>query len=76
MATVKGKFTKGLQLNGGESFIETPIENMGPTNSASFWVKMDLDAEGEQILFESDMPYSQELAMIIHLIIHYQKIHG
>ncbi len=54
VATVKGKFTKGLQLNGGESFIETPIENMGPTNSASFWVKMDLDAEGEQILFESD----------------------
>ena len=54
VATVTGKFAKGLQLNGGESYIETPIENMGPTNSASFWVKMDSDAEGEQILFESD----------------------
>ncbi len=28
VATVKGKFTKGLQLNGGESFIETPIEKI------------------------------------------------
>ena len=54
VATVTGKFSKGLQLNGGESYIETPIDNMGPTNSASFWVKMDPDAQGEQILFESD----------------------
>ncbi len=54
VATVTGKFSKGLQLNGGESYIETPIDNMGPTNSASFWVKMDPDAQGEQILFKSD----------------------
>lgn len=52
--TVTGKFSKGLQLNGGESYIETPLKDMGPNNSASFWVKMDKDATGEQILFESD----------------------
>ena len=27
---------------------------MGPNNSVSFWVKMDKDATGEQVLFESD----------------------
>lgn len=54
VGTVTGKFSKGLQLNGGESYIETPLKDMGPNNSASFWVKMDKDATGEQILFESD----------------------
>ena len=54
VATVTGKFAKGLQLEGGESYIETPLVNMGPNNSVSFWVKMDEDAQGEQILFESD----------------------
>ena len=54
VATVTGKFVKGLQLNGEESYIETPLDDMGPSNSASFWVKMDEDATGEQILFESE----------------------
>lgn len=54
VATVTGKFSKGLQLNGGESYIETPLDDMGPNNSVSFWVKMDPDATGEQVLFESD----------------------
>ncbi|WP_287457646.1 discoidin domain-containing protein [Thomasclavelia sp.] len=54
VATVAGKFSKGLELSGGESYIETPLTDMGPNNSVSFWVKMDKDATGEQVLFESD----------------------
>ena len=54
VATVAGKFSKGLELSGGESYIETPLADMGPNNSVSFWVKMDKDATGEQVLFESD----------------------
>ena len=54
VATVTGRFAKGLQLNGKESYFETPLDDMGPSNSASFWVKMDEDATGEQILFESE----------------------
>lgn len=54
VATVAGKFSKGLELSGSESYIETPLADMGPNNSVSFWVKMDKDATGEQVLFESD----------------------
>lgn len=54
VATVAGKFSKGLELSGGESYVETPLADMGPNNSVSFWVKMDKDATGEQVLFESD----------------------
>ena len=54
VATVAGKLSKGLGLSGGESYIETPLADMGPNNSVSFWVKMDKDATGEQVLFESD----------------------
>lgn len=54
VATVAGKFSKGLELSGGESYIETPLADMGPNNSVSFWVKMDKDATDEQVLFESD----------------------
>lgn len=54
VATVAGKFSKGLELSGGESYIETPLADMGSNNSVSFWVKMDKDATGEQVLFESD----------------------
>ena len=54
VATVAGKFSKGLELSGGESYIETSLADMGPNNSVSFWVKMDKDATGEQVLFESD----------------------
>ncbi|MFR2722366.1 MAG: discoidin domain-containing protein [Thomasclavelia ramosa] len=54
VATVAGKFSKDLELSGGESYIETPLADMGPNNSVSFWVKMDKDATGEQVLFESD----------------------
>ena len=49
-----GKKGKALRLNGGESYVETPIKRVGLPNSISFWVKKDGNApEGEQILFES-----------------------
>ncbi|AYE35153.1 discoidin domain-containing protein [Clostridium septicum] len=49
-----GKKGKALKLNGGESYVETPIKRVGLPNSISFWVKKDGNApEGEQILFES-----------------------
>lgn len=49
-----GKKGQALRLNGGESYVETPIKRVGLPNSISFWVKKDGNApEGEQILFES-----------------------
>ncbi|OLF49942.1 glycoside hydrolase family 2 [Streptococcus acidominimus] len=49
-----GREQTGLRLNGGESYVETPIAHVGPNNSFSAWVKLAADAEGEQILLESD----------------------
>ncbi|WP_195245548.1 discoidin domain-containing protein, partial [Clostridium celatum] len=49
-----GKKGQALRLNGGESYVETPIKRVGLPNSISFWIKKDGNApEGEQILFES-----------------------
>ncbi len=43
-----------LNLNGGESALKTPINNIGPNYSISFSVKRDNDSSNEeQILFES-----------------------
>ncbi len=49
-----GKEGKALRLNGGSSYVTTPIENIGPSNEVSFWIKADGDTEGEQIILESD----------------------
>ncbi|MEG0694793.1 MAG: discoidin domain-containing protein [Erysipelotrichaceae bacterium] len=51
---VEGKVLNAAKLNGGASYVETPIDNVGPQNNASFWIKKDKGATGEQILFESD----------------------
>lgn len=48
-----GKHGRALRLKGGESYIETPISKVGPDNHVSAWVKLDQDAEGEQILLEA-----------------------
>ncbi|MEN8433783.1 family 20 glycosylhydrolase [Clostridium septicum] len=49
-----GKKGKALKLNGGESYVETPIKRVGLPNSISFWIKKNGNTpEGEQILFES-----------------------
>ena len=44
---------KALQLNGGESYITTPVNKVGSDASITMKVKMDADASGEQILCES-----------------------
>lgn len=44
---------KALKLAGGESYITTPVNKVGPNNSLTVKVKMDEDAQGEQILCES-----------------------
>lgn len=44
---------KALQLKGGESYVETPLDVFGSGASLTMKVKMDADAEGEQILCES-----------------------
>ncbi|MBY0756715.1 discoidin domain-containing protein [Clostridium sardiniense] len=43
-----------LKLNGGESILKTPINNIGPNYSISFSVNRDNDSSNEeQVLFES-----------------------
>lgn len=43
-----------LMLNGGNSYLKTPIKNIGPNYSVSFSVNRSIDSdESEQILFES-----------------------
>ncbi|MBS4762009.1 discoidin domain-containing protein [Carnobacteriaceae bacterium zg-ZUI252] len=49
-----GKKGKALKLNGGTSYFNTPIQHIGPKNVVSFWVKLNPDAQGEQIVLESD----------------------
>ena len=44
---------KALQLKGGESYAESPLDVFGSGASLTMKVKMDADAEGEQILCES-----------------------
>ena len=57
-AFTAGNKGKALQLKGGESYLETPIDRIGPDSNLSFSVKMDSDAgEEEQILFESKKPF-------------------
>ncbi len=51
-AYADGKEGKALQLKGGSSYVNTPVESIGPNAEISFWVKADADAEGEQILFD------------------------
>lgn len=43
-----------MRLNGGNSYLKTPIKNIGPNYSVSFSVNRSIDSdESEQILFES-----------------------
>lgn len=44
---------KGLKLKGGESYAETPLDLVGSNAVLTMTVKMDADADGEQILCES-----------------------
>ena len=44
---------KALKLKGGESYVETPLDQVGSNAILKMRVKMDADASGEQILCES-----------------------
>lgn len=52
---VNGVDGKALQLNGGESYVETPLNQMGSDSVITMKVRMDADADEEssQILCES-----------------------
>lgn len=59
VSTVDGKSESGLQLKGGESYVETPVDMVGPTNSISMWVKRDADSGNEeQILCETTTKFN------------------
>ncbi|MBF0779549.1 MULTISPECIES: discoidin domain-containing protein [unclassified Granulicatella] len=49
----QGKNGKALHLAGEKSFVQLPIQNIGPEYTVSFWIKLDDDATGEQIILES-----------------------
>ena len=55
---------KALQLNGGISYAETPLDQVGENAVIKMKVKMDADADtenSEQILCESKEPFGQEI---------------
>ena len=53
--SVEGKEGKGIKLSGGESYIDTPIDNKGLDYTVSMWVKKDANGDySEQILSESN----------------------
>lgn len=50
-----GKNGKALELKGNSSYVETPIENVGPNSTLKFSIKKNTAASKEkQILFESE----------------------
>ena len=51
----EGRTSDALTLKGNESYVETPVENLGINSTIEFWVKRDANStDEEQILFESD----------------------
>ena len=51
----EGEHGDALVLNGGESYVETPVKNIGINTKVDFWVnKAATGYDEEQILFESD----------------------
>ena len=45
---------KALYLGGGESYVTTPIADIGPQSQISFRIKADANSSGEQIIFQSE----------------------
>jgi len=48
-----GKYGKGVQLNGGKSYIQTPIESLGFGWTVSMWIKPDPGNPDNAVLMES-----------------------
>jgi len=53
VAESKGRFGKGIRLNGGASYIETPLRSLGFGWTVSMWVKPDADNPDDAVLMES-----------------------
>ncbi|PYI51873.1 discoidin domain-containing protein [Paenibacillus flagellatus] len=53
VSVTDGKFGKGVRLNGGESYVQTPLEALGFGWTASMWVKPDADNPDDAVLLES-----------------------
>lgn len=52
---VNAEITEGsLKLNGGESYVETPIDKLATGNTLEFDITLDKDAQPGDILFEAD----------------------
>lgn len=50
-----GIHRNALTLQGGSSFVQTPVEDLGYNSTLDFWVKRDKNSgDEEQVLFESD----------------------
>ncbi|WP_256872185.1 discoidin domain-containing protein [Paenibacillus sp. 79R4] len=49
----QGKYENGVRLNGGKSYIETPIEAVGFDWTASMWIKPDPGNPADAVLMES-----------------------
>ncbi|MCM3338028.1 discoidin domain-containing protein [Paenibacillus sp. MER TA 81-3] len=49
----EGKYDKGVRLNGGKSYIETPIVALGFGWTLSMWVKPDKNNPDDAVLMES-----------------------
>lgn len=50
----EGKKGKALSLQGGKSYFTTELKHLGPEHLISFAIRIDGDAEGEQVILESD----------------------
>ena len=62
---VAGKSGNAVKLNGKESYVETPVDMVGPTSgkeagaSISMWVKRDADSDdSEQVLCETNTKFN------------------
>lgn len=51
--TADGKYGKGVRLNGGKSYIQTPIESLGFGWTVSMWIKPDPGNPDNAVLMES-----------------------
>lgn len=55
-AFVEGRDGQVLQLKGGESYVETPVDNMRINSTLDFWVNRTADDDDtDKVLFESDI---------------------
>ncbi|WP_409340277.1 discoidin domain-containing protein [Paenibacillus sp. MBLB4367] len=48
-----GKYGKGLRFNGGESYLQTPLQSLGFGWTVSMWIKPDADNPDDAVLMES-----------------------